>query len=68
MLVLSRKDGESIVLGDCVEVTILAISKRCVRLGISAPDDCRILRAELIERSSTRPTEYRHKSTGRREN
>lgn len=47
MLVLSRKPGEKIVIGDAVTVTVLAVSGNTVRVGIEAPDDVRILRAEL---------------------
>ena len=47
MLVLSRKLGEKVVIGDNVEVTVTQISGGRVRLGISAPRDVRIRRTEL---------------------
>jgi carbon storage regulator CsrA len=47
MLVLSRQPGEKVVIGDAITVTVLAISGKTVRIGIEAPDDVRILRAEL---------------------
>ena len=54
MLVLSRKNGESIRLGDDIEVTICQISGNRVRLAISAPQDVSIRCSEL-ERRSQRP-------------
>ena len=50
MLVLSRKIGEQVVLGDsmCVTVTVLAIHGNRVRLGFSAPEDVSICREELL--------------------
>jgi carbon storage regulator len=47
MLVLSRKPGEKVTIGDAITVTVLAISGKTVRIGIEAPTDVRILRAEL---------------------
>jgi carbon storage regulator len=49
MLVLSRRPGEEIVLGDNIRVTVVAIQGNKVRLGVSAPADVRILRTELSE-------------------
>lgn len=47
MLVLSRKRGERIRIGDCVEVTVLAISGSRVKLGFSGPPDVWIQRDEV---------------------
>jgi len=49
VLILSRKLGESILLGDDIEVSIVEISKGVVKLGIEAPRDVMILRKELSE-------------------
>lgn len=49
MLVLSRKQDESLVIGDNIVVTILAIDRDQVRLGIDAPRDIPIVRFELFE-------------------
>ena len=49
MLVLSRKTGEEILIGDNVKITINRISGDRVSIGISAPDEVRILRGELKE-------------------
>jgi carbon storage regulator len=47
MLVLSRKPGEKILIGDNVTVTIVRIGPNTVRLGIDAPRDMNIVREEL---------------------
>ena len=47
MLVLSRAPGQSVVLDDRIEVTILASRPGIVRLGIEAPDGVAVRRGEL---------------------
>ena len=47
MLVLSRKPGERILIGDQVAVTIVRIGPNTVRIGIEAPKDMNIVREEL---------------------
>jgi carbon storage regulator len=47
MLVLSRKNGESIVIDGTITVTVLAFTGNVVRLGIEAPKEISILRSEL---------------------
>jgi carbon storage regulator CsrA len=47
MLVLSRRVGEAIAIGDGTMVTLLAVDGQRVRLGVDAPPDVRILRGEL---------------------
>ena len=49
MLVLSRKVGERILIGDQVAVTIVRVTGGGVRLGIEAPADMTVLRAEIVE-------------------
>lgn len=49
MLVLSRKIGETIRVGDDVEITVTRIGLNAVRIGIEAPDATRIVRGELVE-------------------
>lgn len=49
MLVLSRKLGEKIHIGDGITLTVLEMRGNRVRLGIDAPGDIRVLRAELHE-------------------
>lgn len=47
MLILQRKEGESLLIGDEVEVTVLAVEAGRVRLAIQAPREVPILRSEL---------------------
>lgn len=51
MLVLSRRLDESIVIDGGIRVTVLRIQGREIRLGVEAPRDVRIMRAELDEDS-----------------
>ncbi len=47
MLVLSRKTGERIMIGDQVVITVVRIGPNNVRIGIEAPRDMNIVREEL---------------------
>ena len=47
MLVLTRKSNQSIMIGDDVEVTILAVSGDKVRVGIDAPKSVPVFRKEV---------------------
>ena len=47
MLVLSRKEGEQLLIGDDIVLTINRINGNRVAIGIEAPRDVRILRGEL---------------------
>jgi len=55
MLVLTRKKGESIVISDVVEVTIVEVRGDKVRIGITAPDDIDIDRKEVYENKKANP-------------
>lgn len=48
MLVVTRKQGESIVINDNIEVCILECSDGSVKIGIDAPKNIKILRKEII--------------------
>ena len=48
MLVLQRRTGQSIRIGDDIEVVVLEVSGDHVRLGIAAPREIRVLRQELL--------------------
>lgn len=49
MLVLSRKVGERIVVGDKVTITVVRMGQGSVRIGIDAPGDMAIVREELLD-------------------
>ncbi len=49
MLVLSRKTGESITVGEGIVITIVAIRSDKVRLGIQAPPDVAVHRTEVVK-------------------
>lgn len=49
MLVITRKKGESLMIGDDIEITISKLDDGSVKLGISAPKEVTILRKELYE-------------------
>jgi carbon storage regulator len=52
MLVLSRKPGEKIVIGDGIELMVVAVNGNRVRLGFVAPEKFRIVRAECRTKDS----------------
>lgn len=56
MLVLSRRQSERIKLGDAIVVTVVRVAGDKVRLGIEAPSDMLVLRAELDEQPEIKPT------------
>lgn len=56
MLVLSRKVGESVLIGERIRVTVVAVHGNQVRLGFAAPNDVQILRQELMQDSASRPS------------
>lgn len=50
MLVLSRRLGETLIIGDNVKVTVLSISGNQVRVGIDAPKEVSVHREEIYQR------------------
>mgnify|MGYP001290562746 CR=1 FL=1 len=49
MLVLRRKVGESLIVGDDIELVVLGVEGDRVKLGIQAPKDVEIVRKELLD-------------------
>ena len=50
MLILTRRVGETVTIGDNVRVTVLGVKGNQVRLGIDAPKDIAVHREEIFER------------------
>tara|TARA_R100001163_G_scaffold64377_1_gene58442 strand:- start:1126 stop:1296 length:171 start_codon:yes stop_codon:yes gene_type:complete len=50
MLILSRRVGETILIGENVRVTVLSISGRHVKIGTDAPKEVPVHRQEVFER------------------
>lgn len=57
MLVLSRKLGEKIVIGDNIVVTVVKIDRNQIRLGIEAPHEVPVYREEISPNRTTKPAE-----------
>ncbi len=50
MLVLTRREGETIIIGKGIEIRVVRIKHGVVRIGVEAPPDQKILRGELQDR------------------
>ena len=50
MLFLTRKVGESIVINDDIEVTVVEVRGRSIKLGFTFPPEAKVLRRELHDR------------------
>ncbi len=57
MLVLSRKEGQSIFIGDDVRITILSSQGKKVRIGIDAPKHIAVNREEIVKKITTKTEE-----------
>ncbi|MEZ5534719.1 MAG: carbon storage regulator CsrA [Thiolinea sp.] len=57
MLILTRRVGETLMIGDDVSVTVLGVKGNQVRLGINAPRDVAVHREEIYERINQEPLE-----------
>ncbi|QDU74975.1 hypothetical protein Pan97_19950 [Bremerella volcania] len=57
MLVLTRKQQQQIQIGEGVTITILKVKGNTVRIGIEAPNDVKIVRAELEPEEEATPAE-----------
>mgnify|MGYP000872483183 CR=1 FL=1 len=51
MLVLSRKVGQKILIGDRIAVTVVRVAQGTVRIGVEAPDEYSIVREEIRDES-----------------
>jgi carbon storage regulator len=65
MLILTRRLGESVKIGDDVTVTVLGVKGVQVRLGFAAPKDVAVHREEIYERMHAQPTDIPRAGGGR---
>jgi carbon storage regulator len=65
MLILSRRPGESVKIGDEVTVTVLGVRGRQVRIGFTAPPNVAVHREEVFERIQVALTENATAINGR---
>ena len=56
MLILTRKDNESLFIGDDIEITVLGVKGNQVRIGINAPKDIEVHREEVYRRIESEET------------
>lgn len=49
MLILTRKIGQSLIIGDDIEVKVVGIDGENIKIGISAPKNVSVVRKELLE-------------------
>jgi carbon storage regulator len=54
MLVLSRKSGEEIRIGQDIRITVIEVRGNRVRLGFTLPDDVTVMRSEICQGQDTR--------------
>ena len=62
MLVITRKNGEGLLIGENVRVTVVETAKDRVKIGIDAPSDVRIIRNELFDTEKFNMQAALHKS------
>ena len=64
MLILTRRVGETVVIGNDVDVTVLGVKGNQVRLGVKAPKNVTVHREEIYQRIVDEQSEGRETGTG----
>ncbi len=64
MLILSRRPGETIRIGDDIEVVVLGVKGNQVRLGVAAPRDTEVHREEIYQRIHGAELRHQPKAVG----
>ncbi|VFP88716.1 carbon storage regulator CsrA [Candidatus Erwinia haradaeae] len=57
MLILTRRVGETLMIGETVSVTVLGVKGNQVRIGVTAPQDVAVHREEIFQRIHTKNKE-----------
>ncbi|GAB1261288.1 carbon storage regulator CsrA [Aurantivibrio plasticivorans] len=65
MLILSRRNGESFVIGDDIKITVLSQRSNQVRIGIEAPRSMPVHREEVIARREKEAAQNQSRATSR---
>ena len=60
MLILTRRVNESLMVGDKVTVTVVAVKGNQVRLGVNAPKEIAVHREEIYERLKSEEAQQEH--------
>lgn len=64
MLILTRRVGETLMIGDEVTITVLGVKGNQVRIGVNAPRDIAVHREEIYERIKREKTEQDTQQSG----
>lgn len=64
MLILTRRTGEKLMIGDDISVTILGVKGNQVRIGVHAPGDVSIHREEIYQRIQDEESSLRRNGVG----